>query len=149
MKNININEFKNNSISYNKRNNHEIYLKEKILENQNKSINKQPNKINLGKEKSGKLNKIEINFDENDDLMQEKESLKLKNNIETIKDILSNNEKKYFLERMEKLGYKKDKYYIQKNRNSTSNIRQIKKYKINSINKSTNSNKNQNISKRK
>ena len=41
------------------------------------------------------------------------------------------------MERMEKLGYKKEKNSFRKNRNSVSNIRPIKKYQIKSINKSS------------
>ena len=151
MKIINLNENKNKSISYIRKNNYELYLKEKIIQNQNKIINIQQNKkekekeknkaynynkINLGKEKDGKINKIEIDFDD-EVLIQKKENEKFENNIEQIKDILPKDEKSIFMERMEKLGYKKDKSTFRKNRNSVSNIRPIKKYQINSINKSS------------
>ena len=152
MKIINLNEYKNKSISYVRKNNYELYLKEKIIQNQNKIINKIENKkekennitfhnkTNLGKEKEGKINKIEINFDD-EVKIQNKENEKLENNIEQIKDILPKEEKSIFMERMEKLGYKKEKNIFRKNRNSLSDIRPTKKYQINSINKSSDYNK--------
>ena len=163
LKIINLDE-KNKSISYGEKNTFELKLREKIKQSQinnsniNKIINIQSNKflkekkennnlkknnINLGNNKEqelAKFNKIEINFDD-EAIIQKKENEKLVNSIEKIKEFLPKDEKTVFIERMEKLGFTKDKKINKKIRNSTNNIRNIKKYQINSINKSSDFNK--------
>ena len=158
LKIINLDD-KNKSISLDKKSNFELNLREKIKQSQinndnNKIINNQSNKlikpkkennnlinnkINLGKYKDkeiNKYNKVEINFDD-EIIIQKKEDEKLKNNIEQIKEFLPKDEKTIFVERMEKLGFTKDKNHNGKNRSSAGNIKNIKKYQINSINRSS------------
>ena len=107
-KNMNINKFnekKNNYILRNKKgnNNYDLQKVKRLLSSSTDNVLERR-----------KLNKIEVSFDDQN-YDDKKNNEKFENDIKLIKDILPKEEKEFFLERMKKLGYNKDKKMIKKN----------------------------------
>ena len=113
---VNIND-ENKSLSVKKNGNEKDNLNNEKKNNYFFKLRKERNNKSIGKflfspkEKKfeyKKFNKYEVNFDDDNSSKNEKDNLKFQNNVKIVKDILPKEEKEFFVERMKKLGFKKD-----------------------------------------